>query len=173
MDTFLRILCFLIFAKFFLFWVWMWQLKEYHIGRFFAHFETQAFSKIISSAWRLRAPHFTKKIILICGSGLLLALIAIFNFSNPLITIVLITLSPIFTSLWVLLFQIPTVVLRRRILNAARAKRAKMTNLLVVGVTGSYGKTSTKEFLYDILSTKWGDVLKTDAHQNSLVEVLP
>jgi UDP-N-acetylmuramoyl-tripeptide--D-alanyl-D-alanine ligase len=45
-----------------------------------------------------------------------------------------------------------------------------MENLLVVGITGSYGKTSTKEFLSTILSSKY-NVLKTREHQNSEVGI--
>ena len=48
------ILNFLIFVKLLFFWLWLWQLKEYHIGRFIAHFrEGQAIKKIISSLWRI------------------------------------------------------------------------------------------------------------------------
>ena len=44
---------------------------------------------------------------------------------------------------------------------------------MVIGITGSYGKTSTKEFLYDILSSKLGKdkILKTREHQNSEVGI--
>ena len=41
---------------------------------------------------------------------------------------------------------------------------------IVIGITGSYGKTSTKEFLATILSEKF-KVLKTEAHQNSEVGI--
>ncbi len=44
---------------------------------------------------------------------------------------------------------------------------------MVIGITGSYGKTSTKEILYTILAEKFGEnkVLKTKEHQNSEVGV--
>ncbi len=79
-------------------------------------------------------------------------------------------MAPIIFSLLVLLFQIPTVVLRKRILRKARQKREKFKNLLVIGITGSYGKTSTKEFLAAILSKKY-NVLKTEEHQNSEIGI--
>ncbi|MFC1789616.1 Mur ligase family protein [Patescibacteria group bacterium] len=166
METIIKILSFLIFAKLFLFWLWLWQLKEYHIGRFIAHFETQVFVKIASSFWRLKHPEFTKKIIVIFLTGL--ALVAFTTFYSYIFLFVLIVLSPIFCSLWILLFQIPTVILRRRIMRKAAFKRRKFKDLVVVGITGSYGKTSTKEFLYSILADKFGNkVLKTRDHQNS------
>lgn len=41
---------------------------------------------------------------------------------------------------------------------------------MVIGITGSYGKTSTKEFLAEILSAKF-KVLKTKKHQNSEIGI--
>jgi len=70
----------------------------------------------------------------------------------------------------VLVFQPLAVFLRNRILKQARLKRAKFTSLTTVGITGSYGKTSTKEFLAAILSEKFS-VLKTKEHQNSEVGI--
>ena len=72
-----------------------------------------------------------------------------------------------------LIFQIPTVIWRKGYLAKARKKREQFTKLLVIAITGSYGKTSTKEFLYEILSSKLGKdkVLKTREHQNSEVGI--
>jgi UDP-N-acetylmuramoyl-tripeptide--D-alanyl-D-alanine ligase len=60
--------------------------------------------------------------------------------------------------------------LRNRIIKKAKCKREKFKNLLVIGITGSYGKTTTKEFLYEILSKKF-NVLKTEKHQNSEIGI--
>lgn len=76
----------------------------------------------------------------------------------------------VFIPFLVLSFQIPTAIWRRIFINKAKQKRAKFKDLLVVGITGSYGKTSTKEFLAAILSDKF-KVLKTKEHQNSEVGV--
>ncbi|MFH1036573.1 MAG: Mur ligase family protein [Patescibacteria group bacterium] len=168
METFLLIAGFILFIKLFLFWSWLWQLKEYHIGRFLAHFETRAFLKIISSFWRKKFPKFTVKVIVIFISGLFFAALSIFYSKSTLLFLII--FAPVFSSLWVLFLQIPTVILRGRILRKATRKRARFKNLLVIGITGSYGKTSTKEFLYSILSSKF-NVLKTEAHQNSEVGI--
>ena len=81
--------------------------------------------------------------------------------------------SPLIISLIILAFQPITVLLRNRIIKKATLKRAKFKDLLVIGITGSYGKTSTKEFLYAILSEKFGKdkVLKTREHQNSEIGI--
>lgn len=50
--------------------------------------------------------------------------------------------------------------------NQAKTKLASMTNMEVIGVTGSYGKTSTKNILHDILSVKY-NVFKTPANYNT------
>ncbi len=153
----------LVFFKLFLFWLWLWQLKEYHAGRFMAHFqEGQAFKKIISSLWRLKYPKFTKKITVIFFTGVFLALFIIVQ-GYYLSVFFLIILVPLF-------FQIPTLFWRNIYIEKAGRKRMQFSNLLVIGITGSYGKTTTKEFLAHILSKKF-KVLKTKEHQNSEVGV--
>lgn len=49
---------------------------------------------------------------------------------------------------------------------SAIAKLNSMTNMEVIGVTGSYGKTSTKNILYDILNVNF-NVFKTPANYNT------
>lgn len=60
--------------------------------------------------------------------------------------------------------------LQQKRISEAAAKIAKMPNLLVIGITGSYGKTSTKEFLYEMLKGKFR-VIKTPEHVNSVIGV--
>ena len=162
-ETAVSIIVAFAYVKLFLFWLWLWQLKEYHIGRFIAHFqEGQAFKKIISSLWRLKYPKFTSKAIVIALVGVSLGLFMIMQgYYVP--AFALIAVIP-------LLFQIPTVLLRKIYIERARKKREQFPNLLVIGITGSYGKTTTKEFLAHILSKKF-NVLKTKEHQNSEVGV--
>ncbi len=176
MRIIITILWFLILFKCLLFWTWLWQLKEYHFGRFRAHFETHKIRKKISSFWRIKFPKFTKKILFILFSGIILEVLILF-FLFPLEDekfylwlLVLFILSPIIFSLLVLIFQIPAVFLRKRILKKAQKKKEKLKNLLVIGITGSYGKTSTKEFLTQILSEKF-KVLKTKKHINAEIGI--
>ncbi len=166
MTIIFSIFWFLIFVKLLLFWLWLWQLKEYHFGRFKSHFETQKFKKIISSFWRLKYPKFTKKItaVFIACS---LAEILLLSYSPLFLAIIFTFFS---TSLLILFFQILAVIWRRFVMGKAKAKRLKFKDLLVIGITGSYGKTSTKEFLSAILSEKF-NVLKTKEHQNSEIGI--
>lgn len=55
---------------------------------------------------------------------------------------------------------------KKRLMTLARRKIAQHKNLVVIGVTGSYGKTSTKEFIAQIVGTKYKTV-KTLASQNA------
>jgi len=178
MRLIILILWFLLVVKTFFFWIWLWQLKEYHPRRLRAHFETQKFKKIISGFWRVKIPKFTKKIILVLLSGVILEGVILFyifslpNFIFYLLLLFLLLITPIISSLIVLLFQIPTYFLIKRILKKAKLKIKRFENLLVIGITGSYGKTSTKEFLYAILYEKFGDkVLKTKEHVNAEIGI--
>ncbi|MDE6109699.1 MAG: hypothetical protein K2F72_05370, partial [Muribaculaceae bacterium] len=56
-------------------------------------------------------------------------------------------------------------------INDARSRLASMPDLRVVGVTGSYGKTSTKHFLHRILSEQF-DTLMTPGSFNTTLGVV-
>ena len=216
-----------------LFWLYLWQLKEYHFGRFRDHFRTEKGKKLLfntlillkifflllivyshilsdnppTDSWlgvfifsfiglffiytieALKAirdfiqktiirPIFTKKIILLFSISI--AIIILFFYFiiqsrlDVLASLVLFDLFlPLIVSIIVLLFQPLAVLGRNRMIKKAKKKRKEFKNLLVIGVTGSYGKTSTKEILYTILAEKFGEnkVLKTKEHQNSEVGV--
>ena len=162
----ITIIWFLIFAKFLLFWLWLWQLKEYRFDRLRAHFEAMAFEKIISGFWRIKYPKFTKKISLIFLTCLTAEALFIFYLSFSSVIFLSIFLIPLI----ILLFQIPSFLWRKIIINKAALKRRQFKDLLVIGITGSYGKTSVKEFLTVVLSSKF-KVLSTPAHQNTDIAI--
>src|SRR3989344_8486982 len=47
MRYLISLLWLIIFTKKLLFWVYLWQLKEYHVGRFIDHFQTYKGKKLI------------------------------------------------------------------------------------------------------------------------------
>lgn len=61
--------------------------------------------------------------------------------------------------------------INRRFYNDAAAIMAKMPDLKVIGITGSYGKTSTKHYLNRILSEQY-DVLMTPGSFNTTLGVV-
>lgn len=235
-----------------LFWLYLWQLKEYHVGRFLAHFSTSKGKRIF-----LNPLFFLKAALLLAAAGYyffitlkfdrlsffspafsifnLYYLYAIYAFSaavflvfsfeavwaaisffrnglaHPVLTkksvaLIVLThlwafsfvvflyqkilgemslvdlasaafillladiLTPAVVSVIVLLFQPFAVYQRNKILKKAKERRACLGSLEVVGVAGSYGKSSTKEFLAAILGEK-GRTAKTAANQNSEVGV--
>jgi len=77
---------------------------------------------------------------------------------------------PLFFSLFVLFFQPFSFAWRIFYLEKAKRKIQKTKGLVVVAIIGSYGKTTTKEFLFKILSQKF-NVLKTPEHQNSEIAI--
>ena len=182
-----------------LFWLYLWQLKDYHAGRFIDHFQTSkgisiflnpifaiklvfllslpflpmllgavVLFYIVESAHTVRhafrgmllKPIFTKKILLLILAGLVL--ISVFAFillqngielkSFAFWLTLFDVASPVIFSSLVFLLQPFSVFMRNRIINSATKKREQRKNLIVIGITGSYGKTSTKEFLAHILA---------------------
>jgi len=218
MISLLVFLWFLRTTKASLFWLYLWQLKEYHTGRFFDHFRTEKgkgiflnplfllkvilvplffylpllvlfslyavylgeFLKILWDLLRGRIikPVLTLKTVLLVSLVFLVEIVFVFllfNFKLEILGIALAVLLfdvlvPLLVTLVVFLLQPLVVLLRYRIIKKARRKRERFGDLLVIGITGSYGKTSTKEFLATILSEKF-KVLKTKEHQNSEVGI--
>ncbi|MBU4350706.1 UDP-N-acetylmuramoyl-tripeptide--D-alanyl-D-alanine ligase [Candidatus Parcubacteria bacterium] len=80
---------------------------------------------------------------------------------------------PIFIFLSLGIIEIPANIFKRYLMFKARKKREKFKDLIVIGITGSYGKSSTKEFLYTMLSKKYGEdkVLKTEGNVNTEIGV--
>ena len=235
--------------KSFLFWTYLWQLKNYHIGRFLAHFDTYNGRKVITSKlllikyvifiillliiassnsslselplWqqidqyssyvlisipllfaiylleglvafvslirrKVKGPQLTSKMSLLLPLifiplGVFIVvytMLFINDYNNPSEWIVFTLipfsfsilafdiLTPLIVSFIVLFFQPVTVFMRSRLIRKAIKKRKAMENLLVIGITGSYGKSSTKELLKTILSQEF-KVLATEKNENS------
>ena len=212
MIFFLSFLWYLRTARALAFVLYLWQLKEYHIGRFLAYFNTTKGKRLLfhpfiaSKLLLLGLWFFDHQIALylllflyVAETLLLLHAVRTENFILPVWTrktiVLMITLvavqsvfaagvlmyfldsvflalllfdlfSLVIGSVVVLAWQPYTIFERRRLLKKATAKRTKMKDLKVVGITGSYGKTSTKELLAHILKNKFV-TLKTPEHKNS------
>lgn len=200
--------------KLVLFWIYLWQLKEYHIGRLIDHFRTKKGRQLIFGTLpiikivllillsinnyflyvllflygieslsfiygialkKLKKPVFTAKVALLTIISFLAVgfYLFIIQKSNNLVFLLLIfdILLPLITSLVILFFQPFFVLVRSSILEKARGRIKRFgKNLIVIGITGSYGKTSTKEFLTKILSFKF-NVLSTKDNQNSEIGI--
>ena len=124
---------------------------------------------------KLKKPVFTKKTIFLLSIILFLELFyfLIYFLSKSSLAFYLLIFdvsTPLIVSIIVLCLQPLTVLWRWRIIRKAKKKRQGFKDLLTIGITGSYGKTATKEFLALILSQKF-KVLKTKEHQNSEIGI--
>lgn len=209
-----------------LFYLYLWQLKEYHFSRFISHFETTsgrnlflnkiflikvgifllslvflftedfnggkpvlaflfclvfglylleiflAVKNILSRS--LKIPVITLKSILLIGlSGFvilmfLLVISQLTDIYSAIFSLFVFDVFGLFITSFIVLFVQPFIVLYRNIFVLDKAKKIieKRKDLIVIGITGSYGKTSTKEFLTTILGEKF-NVLSTLSHENS------
>jgi UDP-N-acetylmuramoyl-tripeptide--D-alanyl-D-alanine ligase len=73
-------------------------------------------------------------------------------------------------SIIVYLFSFPTKIIKKFLINYAEKKIKKYENLIVIGITGSYGKSTVKEFLAHILSSKF-NVIKTPKNINTEIGI--
>ncbi|KKQ77355.1 MAG: UDP-N-acetylmuramoyl-tripeptide-D-alanyl-D-alanine ligase [Parcubacteria group bacterium GW2011_GWC1_38_6] len=220
-------------SRAFLFWIYLWQLKDYHSLRFLDHFRTEKGKKLLLgvlptvkaalliyalilprtdiSIWQLYAvwifvlmafyiveiykfvreiisrtlkiPVFTVKTIALGFLALLIQAailgVVLYKFYYlqsyiywfALYLLLFDVLMPIIATITVLFVHFFTVIFfRNKVISLAKQKRQQFKNLTVIGITGSYGKTSTKEFLYQILSSKL-KVIETKENKNSEVGI--
>lgn len=169
-----------------LFWTYLWQLKEYRLRRFWAEYGSP--QKLVrfwlgAGGRAFRRPKSTAKSVFI----ILLAFVPIFSVFMPSLFfllppfpalpvrfyIVFLEFSlgvylamPFIIFALVILFKLPTRVAKEILYLRAGHMRRGMKELTVIGITGSYGKSSTKEFLAHILSCKF-NVLKTPYNINT------
>lgn len=155
-----------------LFWIYFWQLKEYRLDRFFDALNTRfdilkAFKNQYNLlSWFRPRPTFRALISTILSLFITIFIIKDLSFFN---TIFITLLIPLICSFSVLIFH-PLFYFLKFI------KIKKATNIMshftgiVIGITGSYGKSSTKEILATILSSKF-KVAKTQKNNNSEIGV--
>lgn len=198
-----------------LFWVYLWQLKEYRFDRVLVHlketyqgktllfsplnvikilliffygvtvfnpqallfyqlgvatvFVIEAFLVLRESYNHLvKRPVFTVKAILL----LLLTVGSVFLFA-PLFLLekytwllLLDRTVPFLVLLFVTVFSLPTEFYRDFQIGKAMNRLKKRKDILVIAVTGSYGKSSTKEYIAQILASKFS-ILKTLGTNNT------
>src|SRR3989344_4522781 len=108
-----------------LFWIYLWQLKEYHIGRFVDHFRTHKGKKLIFN-FLLGIKIVLFPLIFI--KPLFFAKAFYFQSYNPVIVSLLLfdILTPVIISVVVLLVQPLFVLARNSILDKARRKMATL-----------------------------------------------
>lgn len=151
-------------------YVHLWFVKEYRFDRMVIHLRTPQGWRIFFPTFRL--PRVTPKTVAITAVGavtllLLFMVLPIHVFLRFFIADFL--TFPV-TGILVGLFHIPTFVYHRLLIGRATQLLRRHMQMTVIGITGSFGKTSTKEFLATILSGKY-NVMKTEASKNSPIAI--
>jgi len=120
---------------------------------------------------KFRRPIITSKVLIILGLALTIEASILFTSHNwdhvmlfLLIRIIIISLSAI------IIDNITTLVKNHYYSRRAEKKLKRFPQLKIIGITGSYGKTTTKELLAQMLETKFR-VVKTPKNTNSDIGV--
>lgn len=132
------------------------QRKEYRLDRLWVYL-TESFE------WNdffFRRPVWTLKTVLIFTLTLIMLLTTGLGFAG------VITLMFFLASLGLVFFLVLMQILIKRATILLASHKLKHAHLLVIGVTGSFGKTGTKEMIATLLSEKF-NVFKTPQHVNT------
>lgn len=201
-----------------LFWVFLWQIKEYRLDRFLLHFQTQKGREIfLNPAFLIKTPLFLVSIIFPqkCSLSIPVFLLIFYFFETTFIlfktfkkdiliprftfrSIFLVGTSLFFLGLfskiffqydnfWLFLLILDIflpllvcfsifisapfrILYKFYLLKRASEKMIQFQGLITIGITGSFGKSSTKEFLATILEKKF-KILKTEKNQNTEIAI--
>lgn len=152
-------------------YIHLWYVKEYRPDRMLIHLTRTAQGKwIYFPKWKL--PPISPKTVflaflLVCTETLLFFIPPYHAFIK--LAILDVFLFPI-SFFYVAILRIPTLLYHAYKIKDAKKILANHTWKSVVGITGSFGKTSTKEFLSTIISSKYS-VLKTELSKNSAIGI--
>lgn len=119
-----------------------------------------------------RIPTFTLKALFIFAVSIviLFAFYAVPLVDRFLWLLLIDKISYFIVALLVFGLSFPTEIFRDIQVNKAREKIKQFKKLLVIGVTGSYGKSSTKDYTAQILGAKF-NVLKTQGTNNTPIGI--
>ncbi len=121
---------------------------------------------------KIKKPVFTLKAFLIYSLSYLSALILILN---PLTDrwfwyLVVDKLVFLIVAFYIFLLVFPTEIIEGIIISTASRKIKKRRDILIIGVSGSYGKTSTKEYIAQVLNKKY-NLVKTPGSNNTPIGI--
>lgn len=157
-----------------------WQLREYRHDRMRAWLRTEDGNKSLKNLWffagMLPRPRFTSRAKLMLGLSILFFVISFviwgYFFPNSPIWLRLLVLERfVWGMVWdsVIMTNIVKYFKEKKIFAAARLLRQQSENLTIIAITGSYGKSSTKEILAHLLTHGFGaeKVIYTPENTNS------
>jgi len=157
--------------------LYLLQLENYNLKRYFKLLSKALFSVKKEPRQKLV---WTLKMITLANLAFLLIAPASFFYAisigieNDLLSILLflvflslcVFFYPIFLIIAALILRLPETVVKKRIVAQATERMKKFPNLKVIGIAGSYGKTTMKDAISAVLGEKYG-VLKTPENINT------
>jgi len=115
--------------------------------------------------------NFTNRVKRMFFTEIILIIIAI-AFNRTIITFAVLNIISSFICIIANVINYPIeLLIKKRYINEAKKILKEMPNLTVIGVTGSFGKTSVKNFLVKTLSAKY-EVLTTPKNYNTTMGVV-
>ncbi|MEK7111149.1 MAG: Mur ligase family protein [Patescibacteria group bacterium] len=180
MKLFAIIIWLLLVTRKILFWAQLWQQKEYRLDRIVIYLKNKrnlrswlGYNVIFNQG--LKRPFFTTKATLLTVASFIVSAI-IANLFLPtdkwwLGLLISYLIIPLTVAFFVLCLSIPSYIAKQIIIEIAKIKiKTRKSPLTVIGITGSYGKTSTKQLLEHVLKTKY-KVFATGQSHNTLFSV--
>ncbi|MBD3311734.1 MAG: hypothetical protein GF349_04580 [Candidatus Magasanikbacteria bacterium] len=125
--------------------------------------------RLFKGKWKRPALSYKVLIIIISTATVEFALLFFLNFKYEFLMIFTI-IRFLILSLVISLYYLADSLLLLLYRELARRKLEKYEKLTVIGITGSYGKTTVKEFLYQILSNEF-KVIKTPKNYNTTISI--
>ncbi|NCO04778.1 MAG: UDP-N-acetylmuramoyl-tripeptide--D-alanyl-D-alanine ligase [Candidatus Magasanikbacteria bacterium] len=108
-----------------------------------------------------RRPILTKKVLLITGIALLVEASIVMYLKSWQLFLLFLAFRFLFLSAIIVCFSYPTTIIKKWYIFKAKRKLSAYKDLKVIGITGSYGKTTTKTYLAQILGKKYHVVTPT------------
>ncbi len=154
--------------------VYVFQVKEYRFDRFLSFFNEEGLVRALYQI-EVRFPAKSlRNLMVLSFSVLALCLVAFVFLTSPLPAVILFIVIAPFVSLAIVSFFVALTEIfaqvKRGFIIAKAKKHLKEKKVTTIGITGSYGKTSTKEYLTHILSQQF-DTAKTEENMNTDVGI--
>ena len=156
--------------------IYVFQIKEYRLDRIISMYRESGWLHTLYNP-KVKRPALTLRNILnvsLLVLFLLISFLYIFEsrvaYQFAFYSLIISPFVALFiVSIIVSVTSIPSSIARKLLIMKARIK-IKKSDAIFIGVTGSFGKTSVKEYLFHILSTKY-KVAKTDKNMNTDVGI--